>query len=214
MNILELDKISFSYDGKKYVLKDYSCSFERGKIYAIVGKSGAGKTTLLSLLAGLDKVSDGQILYDGNDISSINRYSYRNSNVGVVFQNYNLLPKLTAKENVELSMEISKKKIKNKHSRAVELLYKVGLLSDEIDRRVLKLSGGQQQRVAIARALSFEPDIILADEPTGNLDPETQSEILKIFKKIAQEDNKCVIVVTHSKSVAQEADVVYELKKL
>lgn len=214
MNILELDKISFSYDGKKYVLKDYSCSFERGKIYAIVGKSGAGKTTLLSLLAGLDKVSDGQILYDGNDISSINRYSYRNSNVGVVFQNYNLLPKLTAKENVELSMEISKKKIKNKHSRAVELLYKVGLLSDEIDRRVLKLSGGQQQRVAIARALSFEPDIILADEPTGNLDPETQNEILKIFKKIAQEDNKCVIVVTHSKSVAQEADVVYELKKL
>ena len=116
MNILELDKISFSYDGKKYVLKDYSCSFERGKIYAIVGKSGAGKTTLLSLLAGLDKVSDGQILYDGNDISSINRYSYRNSNVGVIFQNYNLLPKLTAKENVELSMEISKKKIKNKQS--------------------------------------------------------------------------------------------------
>lgn len=214
MNILKLDKISFSYDGKKYVLKDYSCSFERGKIYAIVGKSGAGKTTLLSLLAGLDKVSDGQILYDGNDISSINRYSYRNSNVGVIFQNYNLLPKLTAKENVELSMEISKKKIKNKHSRAVELLNKVGLLSDEIDRRVLKLSGGQQQRVAIARALSFEPDIILADEPTGNLDPETQNEILKIFKKIAQEDNKCVIVVTHSKSVAQEADVVYELKKL
>ena len=214
MNILELDKISFSYDGKKYVLKDYSCSFERGKIYAIVGKSGAGKTTLLSLLAGLDKVSDGQILYDGNDISSINRYSYRNSNVGVIFQNYNLLPKLTAKENVELSMEISKKKIKNKHSRAVELLNKVGLLNDEIDRRVLKLSGGQQQRVAIARAPSFEPDIILADEPTGNLDQETQNEILKIFKKIAQEDNKCVIVVTHSKSVAQEADVVYELKKL
>ncbi len=213
MSILELEKISFSYDGKNYVLKDYSCTFERGKIYAIIGKSGAGKTTLLSLLAGLDKVKEGKILYDGKEVSNIDRYSYRNSNVGVVFQSYNLLPKLTAKENVELSMEISKKKIKNKRKRATELLNKVGLLDDEIDRRVLKLSGGQQQRVAIARALSFEPDIILADEPTGNLDPETQNEILKIFRKIAQEDNKCVIVVTHSDSVASQADVVYELKK-
>ncbi|MBR6720130.1 MAG: ABC transporter ATP-binding protein [Clostridia bacterium] len=213
MSILELEKISFSYDGKNYVLKDYSCTFERGKIYAIIGKSGAGKTTLLSLLAGLDKVKEGKILYDGKEVSNIDRYSYRNSNVGVVFQSYNLLPKLTAKENVELSMEISKKKIKDKRKRAAELLNKVGLLDDEIDRRVLKLSGGQQQRVAIARALSFEPDIILADEPTGNLDPETQNEILKIFRKIAQEDNKCVIVVTHSDSVASQADVVYELKK-
>lgn len=213
MSILELEKISFSYDGKNYVLKDYSCTFERGKIYAIIGKSGAGKTTLLSLLAGLDKVKEGKILYDGKEVSNIDRYSYRNSNVGVVFQSYNLLPKLTAKENVELSMEISKKKIKDKRKRAAELLNKVGLLDDEIDRRVLKLSGGQQQCVAIARALSFEPDIILADEPTGNLDPETQNEILKIFRKIAQEDNKCVIVVTHSDSVASQADVVYELKK-
>ena len=213
MSVLELDKISYTYDGKTYVLKDFSCEFEAGKVYAIVGKSGAGKTTLLSLLAGLDKLSDGKILFDGKDIKSIDKYTYRSNDVGVVFQSYNLLPKFTARENVELSIDLSKKKIPNKKQVAMDLLKKVGLSEDEANRRVLKISGGQQQRVAIARAIAYEPSILLADEPTGNLDPETQDAIMEIFKSIAHDDKKCVIIVTHSQEVASQADVVYELKK-
>ena len=213
MSVLELDKISYTYDGKTYVLKDFSCEFEAGKVYAIVGKSGAGKTTLLSLLAGLDKLSEGRILFNGEDIKSIDKYKYRSNDVGVVFQSYNLLPKFTARENVELSIDISKKKIENKKQISMDLLKKVGLSEEEANRRVLKISGGQQQRVAIARAIAYEPSILLADEPTGNLDPETQDAIMEIFKSIAHEDKKCVIIVTHSQDVAAQADVVYELKK-
>lgn len=212
MSVLELDKISYTYDGKTYVLKDFSCSFEAGKVYAIVGRSGAGKTTLLSLLAGLDKLSDGSILFDGNDIAKLDKYKYRSNEVGVVFQSYNLLPKFTARENVELSMDLSSKKISNKKEKAMELLKKVGLSEEEANRRVLKISGGQQQRVAIARAIAYEPSIVLADEPTGNLDPENQNAIMEIFKSIAHNDKKCVIIVTHSDEVARQADEVIELK--
>lgn len=213
MSVLELDKISYTYDGKTYVLKDFSCKFEKGKVYAIVGKSGAGKTTLLSLLAGLDKLSDGKILFDGKDITNIDKYNYRSNDVGVVFQSYNLLPKFTARENVELSMDLSKKKVANKKEVAMDLLKKVGLSEEEANRRVLKISGGQQQRVAIARAIAYEPSIVLADEPTGNLDPENQDAIMEIFKSIAHNDDKCVIIVTHSQDVAKQADEVFELVK-
>ena len=212
MSVLELDKISYTYDGKVYVFKDFSCTFEKGKVYAIVGRSGAGKTTLLSLLAGLDKLSGGRILFEGNDITKIDKYKYRSNEVGVVFQSYNLLPKFTARENVELSIDLSKRNIPNKKEVSLEMLKKVGLSEEEANRRVLKISGGQQQRVAIARAIAYEPSILLADEPTGNLDPETQDAIMDIFKSIAHDDNKCVIIVTHSRDVADEADVVYELK--
>lgn len=212
MSVLELDKVSYTYDKKTYVLKDFSCSFEAGKVYAIVGKSGAGKTTLLSLLAGLDKLSEGKIIFDGKDITDIDKYAYRCRDVGVVFQSYNLLPKFTARENVELSIDLAKMKVKNKKKLAMEMLEKVGLSEEESNRRVLKISGGQQQRVAIARAIAYEPSVILADEPTGNLDPENQNAIMDIFKKLAHEDNKCVIIVTHSQDVANQADEVYELK--
>ncbi|SEQ74193.1 putative ABC transport system ATP-binding protein [Lachnospiraceae bacterium NE2001] len=212
MSVLELDKISYTYDKKTYVLKDFSCKFEAGKVYAIVGKSGAGKTTLLSLLAGLDKLSDGKILFEGKDITKVDKYTYRSNDVGVVFQSYNLLPKFTARENVELSIDLSKKKVKNKKQLALELLKKVGLSEEEANRRVLKISGGQQQRVAIARAIAYEPKVVLADEPTGNLDPENQDAIMEIFKSLAHNDNKCVIIVTHSQDVAAQADEVYELK--
>ena len=212
MSVLELDKISYTYDGKTYALKDFSCKFEAGKVYAIVGKSGAGKTTLLSLLAGLDKLSGGKILFEGRDITNIDKYKYRSNDVGVVFQSYNLLPKFTARENVELSIDLSKKKIPDKKKLSLELLKKVGLSEEEANRRVLKISGGQQQRVAIARAIAYEPSVLLADEPTGNLDPENQDAIMDIFKKLAHEDNKCVIIVTHSQDVANQADEVYELK--
>lgn len=212
MALLAVDNICYSYDKKRNVLSNISYEFEAGAIYAIVGKSGAGKTTMLSLLSGLAEPTAGKIFYKDNSISGINKYDFRRKYVGVIFQNFNLLSKLTAVENVILSMEISGMKDKDKKERAYALLEQVGLDRDEADRRVLKLSGGQQQRVAIARALSYNPDIILADEPTGNLDQETQDEIMGIFKELA-DAGKCVIIVTHSPEVAQMADMVYEIKK-
>lgn len=211
MEILKLENVCFSYD-RTPVLRDVSFSFEPGKIYAIIGKSGAGKTTLLSLLSGLASPSSGDIFYKGENIKKINKYDFRSKYVGVVFQNFNLLTKLTALENVILSMEIAGVKKADKKGYALELLKKVGLNEDEANRRVLKLSGGQQQRVAIARTLSYNPDIILADEPTGNLDSETQQEIMGILSDLAKA-GKCVIVVTHSADVARKSDVIYELKR-
>ena len=214
MSKLRLENVCYKYDGsRKLVLQDISYEFEKGNIYAIVGKSGAGKTTLLSLLSGLTKPTSGKIYLDGEDTQKKDMYTYRSQDVGVIFQSFNLLPKLTAVENVILSMDVSGKKFKNKKKLAMELLGKVGLDEDEAHRRILKLSGGQQQRVAIARALSYGPEIILADEPTGNLDSETQDDIMHIFAKLAKEENKCVIIVTHSPEVTEKADIVYELKK-
>ena len=212
MSILELKNLSYSYDGIHPILKDITYTFEQGKVYAIVGRSGAGKTTLLSLLSGLAKPTSGTILFQDKDITTIDRYHYRSKYVGVVFQGFNLLPQLTAVENVELSMDISGMKIKDRCEVAMNLLDKVELDEVKANRRVLKLSGGEQQRVAIARALSYNPDILLADEPTGNLDGETQDAVMNIFLRLAREENKCVIIVTHSPEVAHQADIVYELK--
>ena len=212
MSILSLQNISFSYD-KTPVLKDISYDFEKGKMYCIIGKSGAGKTTLLSLLSGLAKPTSGDILYDGKSISKIDKYTFRSRYIGVVFQSFNLITKYTALENVILSMDVSGAKIKDKKQKALELLDSVGLDEDEANRRVLKLSGGQQQRVAIARALSYDPDIILADEPTGNLDRDTQKEIMEIFRDLTNR-GKCVILVSHSPDVAEMCDERYELVKI
>ncbi len=210
MSVLSLNNISFSY-GKKLVLKDLSLDFEKGKMYCIMGKSGAGKTTLLSILSGLAAPSYGSILFDGKDIKNVNKYTFRSKCIGVVFQSYNLITKFTAIENVMLSMEIARINGIKKRAHALELLQSVGLDEDESNRRVLKLSGGQQQRVAIARALSHNPDIILADEPTGNLDGDTQDEIMQIFRNLV-EQGKCVILVSHSPQVAAMCDQTYELK--
>lgn len=211
MAILTLNDICFSY-GKTEVLKNISFEFEAGKTYCITGKSGAGKTTLLSVLSGLAKPSSGDILYGDKNIKKIDRYRFRSKYIGVIFQSYNLITKFTALENVVLSMEIAGVKGIKKKQKAMELLKSVGLNEAEANRRVLHLSGGQQQRVAIARALSYDPEIILADEPTGNLDGETQNEIMNIFKDLANK-GKCVILVSHSPSVAKRCDVNYELKK-
>ena len=209
--VLELQDLCYSYEkGGKNVINSLNLTFEKGKIYAIVGKSGAGKTTLLSLLSGLAKPTSGKILFNGKDIAKVNKYNYRSKLVGVVFQSFNLLPYLSATENVMLSMDISGKKIKNKKEQAVKLLEKVNLEKEDLDRGILKLSGGQQQRVAFARALSYEPDIIFADEPTGNLDLDTQNDIMKILRTLADE-GKCIIIVTHSPDVSRRSDVVYEL---
>lgn len=214
--ILKLDKVGYRYSDAAiddYVFKDISYNFEKGKIYAIKGRSGSGKTTLLSLISGLEKCSTGAIYYDNNDLSKLDLDKYRNTSIGIVFQSYNLLPNLTALENVILSMDISNIKVANKKEKALELINSVGLDNDKANRRVLRLSGGEQQRIAIARSLSYNPDIILADEPTGNLDKETENEILNIFKDLAHIDNKCVIIVTHSPNLCDNVDITYELKK-
>ena len=212
MSVLSLKNISFSYY-KTPVLKDISYDFEKGKMYCIIGKSGAGKTTLLSLLSGLASPTGGEILFDGKNIAKIDKYTFRSKYIGVVFQSFNLITKFTALENVILSMDVAGYKCEDKVARAKELLASVGLDEDEANRRVLKLSGGQQQRVAVARALSYDPDIILADEPTGNLDGETQKEIMEIFRGLADK-GKCVILVSHSPEVATMCDERYELTKI
>lgn len=212
MAILSLQNISFSY-GSTPVLKDLSYDFEKGKIYCIVGKSGAGKTTLLSILSGLALPNSGSILYNEKDIKKIDKYKFRSKYIGVIFQSFNLITKFTAMENVMLSMDIAGVKKISKKDKAMELLNSVGLNEEEANRRVLKLSGGQQQRVAIVRALSYDPEIILADEPTGNLDGDTQNEIMEIFRELANH-GKCVILVSHSPKVAEMCDECYELKKI
>lgn len=214
MSILELKDIGFSYNKNAKVLSNINYEFEKGKVYAIVGRSGAGKTTLLSILSGLASPSEGTISFNGQDVRKIDRYKYRSHYVGVIFQQFNLLPHLTAVENVELSMRASGKKIKDKRNKAFELLSKVELDETLAKRRILKISGGEQQRVAIARALSYDPDIILADEPTGNLDIATQEEIMNIFHNLAKEENKCIIIVSHSPEVAKSVDEVYKLEPI
>lgn len=216
MGILKLENVSYRYkDAPKdtYVFKDINYEFEEGKMYAIKGKSGSGKTTLLSLITGLEKCTEGQILYDEKNLKKMNLDRYRNTDIGIVFQSYNLLPRLTAIENIVLSMDISKVKVKNKKEKALELMKSVGLSEEHAKRKILKLSGGEQQRIVIARSLAYNPKIIIADEPTGNLDKDTENEILKIFKHLAKDENKCVIIVTHSQNVCDSVDVVYELNK-
>lgn len=212
MSSFILKDLCYSYNSKqREIISNMNYEFKDNTVYSIIGKSGAGKTTLLSLLSGLAKPTGGSILFDGKDISKIAPFKYRSNLVGVIFQSFNLLLHLTAIENVILSMDISNKKIANKKEKALEILNSVGLDEATANRRVLELSGGEQQRVAIARALSYDPDVILADEPTGNLDGETESSIVKIFQKLAHEQGKCIILVTHSPAVASMCDVVYEL---
>ena len=203
MDILEIKNVTYNYsNSSELVLSSVNQKFKIGKFYAIIGKSGAGKSTLLSLLAGLDKPKKGQILFKGNDIEKDGYSNHRKNNISLVFQNYNLIDYLTPLENVRLV---------NKNASET-ILFELGLDKSQRNRNVMKLSGGQQQRVAIARALVSDSPIILADEPTGNLDADTAREIIEILKKLAKERNKCVIVVTHSKEVANSADIILELR--
>ena len=203
MSILELRNVQYSYDQKKNVLKNINAQMERGKLYAILGPSGCGKTTLLSLLGRLDSPSQGTILFDGQDIEKLGLAKHRKKNIAFIFQSYNLIDYLTPKENVALTSKLP----------PLPILQLVGLTTEESKRNVLKLSGGQQQRVAIARALASDAKVILADEPTGNLDEKTAAEITSILKECAHQMQKCVIVVTHSSDLAKQADVVLQLKK-
>ncbi len=203
--VLEVKNIVYYYktNKSKNVLNGISYKFEEGKVYAILGASGSGKTTFLSLLAGLDVPVLGTILYEEEDILKGGLNHHRKEHVSLVFQNYNLIDYLTAVENIEF--------ITNKNARPI--LHELGILEEDMDRNVLQLSGGQQQRVAIGRALTSETDILLEDEPTGNLDEKTAKEIAEILKNTAYRKKKCVIVVTHSSEVAKYADIVLNLKK-
>ena len=215
--LLSVQNASYQYSDAledEYALKNVSYDFEKGKIYAIRGRSGTGKTTLLSLISGLERCTEGKIIFDGKDLKDINLDYYRSHEIGIVFQSYNLLPFMTVSENIILSMDASGVKIDNKKEKALELMKSVGLKETYADRKVLRVSGGEQQRVAIARSLSYNPKMIVADEPTGNLDKQTEKEILDIFKKLAHEDGKCVIIVTHSPNVCDIVDQVYDLKKV
>ncbi len=203
MTTLECTGIKYTYDKKKPVLKGVDVSFETGKMYAILGPSGCGKTTLLSLIGGLDEPTGGEIILNGENIDNKGLAYHRRHNVAFIFQSYNLIDYLTPAENVNLTSPLP----------PLPILEKVGLTGEEAKRNVLKLSGGQQQRVAIARALASDAALLLADEPTGNLDEDTASHIAALLKESAHYHNKCVIVVTHSADMAREADVVFGLKK-
>ena len=195
MSVLALEKVNYAYEKMaRKLLENVTIEFEGGKFYAILGGSGAGKSTLLGLLAGLDVPTSGKILCNGKDISEEGLPKHRKRNVSLVFQNYNLIDYLTPLENLRLV----------NHRADAGVLEKMGLEKEEINRNVMKLSGGQQQRVAIGRALVSDAPVILADEPTGNLDYDTASHII--------DKGKCVIVVTHSKQVAKAADVVLRLR--
>lgn len=203
MSILEVKDLKYSYESNKPVLRGINAKMEQGTMYAILGPSGCGKTTLLSLLGGLDSPTNGKILYQGEDIAKTGLADHRRSHVAFIFQSYNLIDYLTPMENVALTSK----------QPPLPILEQLGLTAEESKRNMLKLSGGQQQRVAIARALASNAQVILADEPTGNLDEETAAEITAILKESAHKSGKCVVNVTHSRELARQADVVMRLKK-
>ncbi len=203
MPTLELKNVSYAYEKGKTILSNISTELDTGKMYAILGPSGSGKTTLLSLLGGLDTPTQGSVLFNGGDIKANGLEHHRRNNISLIFQSYNLIDYMTPMENVQLTAKLD----------AGPILVRLGLEQDEITRNVLKLSGGQQQRVAIARALASDAPVILADEPTGNLDADTAEEITAILKESAHTFGKCVVVVTHSADVAKQADAVLEIKR-
>jgi len=212
MSILTLQNVSYKYEGsERTILKDVCMSFEPGKVYTIVGRSGAGKSTLLNLLAGLDVVTAGRITYDDVNLAETNRDRYRAQKAGIIFQGFNLLTNATALDNILLSMHISNVKGVNKKKRALDLLKKMGIMPEKANRKILKLSGGEQQRIGIARALAHNPELIVADEPTGNLDEDMANKVLDIFAYLAHEEGKCVIIVTHSKEVTAIADEIWRI---
>lgn len=203
MSVLEIQDLKYSYDNKKNVLNGINAQMELGKIYVILGTSGCGKTTLLSLLGGLDSASKGKILFNGKDITEKGLENHRRNHVSFIFQAYNLIDYMTPLENVKLTSKLTPEAI----------LEKMGLTKEEMKRNVLQLSGGQQQRVAIARALASEAPVILADEPTGNLDEDTAMAIMDILEENVHQMNKCAVIVTHSNEIAKRADIVFRLKR-
>lgn len=201
---LQLDHVDYMYGAAKiHVLSDVSADFEAGKMYAITGPSGAGKSTLLSLLAGLDSPSKGVVRFEGGNIAETGYSKHRREHVSLVFQDHNLIDYLTPVENLRLVNPKADLKI----------LEDLGLTREEAKRNIMHLSGGQRQRVAVGRALVSPGSVILADEPTGSLDPKTTGDVITLLRDAAHQLGKCVIVVTHSERVADAADIVLNLKR-
>ncbi|GHU46514.1 multidrug ABC transporter ATP-binding protein [Bacilli bacterium] len=211
--MLETKNLGFWYQNQADTLfKEVNLQFEAGKMYAILGKSGSGKTTFLSLISALESPKEGEILYNTENLDKIGLTRFRRHHLAIVFQAYNLLTYMTAYQNVSSALDISGVKKENKHTFITESLKSVGITEDLCHKKVAQLSGGQQQRVAIVRAMITGADIIVADEPTGNLDAETGREMIALFEKIAHEQGKIVILVTHDSDIAKRSDVTYELK--
>ena len=215
MAILHVRDVVFRYESKYQtteVLKGVSCDFEEGKFYALVGKSGSGKSTLLSLMAGLLLPAEGQVLYQGTPTSSLDLNRYRRENAAVVYQSFRLLPLLTVEENVAYPMELRGMRGREARKKAAVLIEKVGLPDNVLHRFPDMLSGGEQQRVAIARAISMDSKLLLADEPTGNLDTESGNLVIDLLLSLAHDDGYCVIVVTHDLEIAAKADCVLRMR--
>lgn len=210
--ILRIEDLTFAYKDGKNILEDVNVEFKKGMFYAILGTSGSGKTTFLSLIAGLEDIKKGNIVLGEKTVSEIGLEKYRNKYVSIIFQGYNLINYMTAVQNVVSAMNIKGVKVEDKKKRALEVLKSVGLTEKQAEQNVLTLSGGQQQRVAIARALSSDNDIIIADEPTGNLDEDTSKDIIELFKKIVYNYGKTVIMVTHDKDMSKHANEIYLMK--
>ena len=215
MSSILLEDVSYTYLTKYQkvdAVKEVTCGFERGKLYAITGESGSGKSTLLSLLAGLDNPTKGNIQIDGKNLREMDRDKYRRKDISIIYQDIRLLPLMNAIENVILPMAINGIPKKDRKEKAIQCLEKAGVKEELYKKYPKMLSGGEQQRVAIARAMSNGGSVILADEPTGNLDSENEERIVKMLQDLAHEFNYLVIVVTHSLEVANHADVVYKMK--
>jgi len=210
--MLNIENVTYRYiNSESDALKNVSANFEEGKIYSIVGPSGSGKTTLLSIMAGMDVPTTGTVSLAGDDLSNMDLDQYRRESIAMIFQAFQLLPLLTAIENVCIPMQMSGICRRDAQLKAKRLLEAVGINDAKHRRFPANLSGGEQQRVAIARALASGARVILADEPTGNLDADNGDKIISILKKLAHEDGYCVIVVTHNLEIAEESDIVYRM---
>ncbi|MCH5317612.1 MAG: ABC transporter ATP-binding protein [Eubacterium sp.] len=215
MAVLELQNVQYTYKTQyqeNNVLKGITHSFETGAVHAIMGKSGSGKTTLLSLMAGLDLPTAGEVLCEGISTSKMDLEQYRREKVAVIYQSFRLFPLLTVAENVMYPMELRGISPAEAKERAAELIEKVGLPETMADRFPTMLSGGEQQRVAIARALGMDTKVLLADEPTGNLDEANSEQVMDILIKLAHETDRCVIVVTHDPELAARADTIVNMQ--
>ena len=210
--MISLENISYRYRGAQQpAVVDVNCVFEQGCMYALVGPSGSGKSTLLSILAGLDEPTDGFITFDGTDLKAMNLDMYRREKIAMIFQSFQLFQLMTVMENVCYPMELCGIKTRDAKPRARKLLERVGIIPEEMKRYPAHLSGGQQQRVAIARSLAAGARVILADEPTGNLDRVNTQNVIDILKSLSHDENYCVILVTHDNEAASKADVIYKM---
>ena len=212
MTILELNHVGFRYRPDRRVLEDVNCRFETGVFYALVGKSGAGKSTLLSLMAGLDLPTEGEILFEGRSTAGMDLSEYRRRHASVIYQDFALLPLLTVQENIQYPMALCGVPPQEAAQQARELARRVSLPEELLDRYPSRISGGEQQRVAIARSLTLDRRLLLADEPTGNLDSENSDIVIDLLRRLAHEEDRCVIVVTHDLSVMDQADVTYRVR--